>query len=173
MDEISELLATQAITKLSYRYARGIDRADGDALESAFTPDAVIDYGFMKVPVAAMAGAMRQHVESPTVISHHLIGNVEVIFDDETHARATAYVSGAHRSYHDDGKLWDEFSRGRYLDRVVKHDGEWRIAARQLIMDWSYMAPALDTEYWQTRPGGENTVTGTMGPDDPSHAFLA
>jgi len=80
MDEISELRATQAITKLSFRYVRGVDRADGDALESAFTPDAVIDYGFMKVPVAAMAGAMRRGVESPTVVSHHLIGNVEVIF---------------------------------------------------------------------------------------------
>jgi hypothetical protein len=170
---LKRLIDIRAIEELSYRYARGVDRQDGDALEAAFTPDAVIDYGFMKVPVAAMAGAMRKGVPTPTTVSHHLIGNVEVVFDDETHARSTAYVSGAHRSTHEDGKLWDEFSRGRYLDTVVVHEGVWRISSRVLVMDWSYMAPANELEWWETRPRGEKTIVGKVGKDDASYAFFA
>jgi hypothetical protein len=170
---LKRLIDIRAIEELSYRYARGIDRQDPDALEAAFTPDGVIDYGFMKVPVAAMTGAMRKGMASPTTVSHHLISNVEVVFDDETHARATAYVSGAHRSTHEDGRLWDELSRGRYLDTVVVHDGVWRIASRVLVMDWSYMAPAGEHEWWETRPSGEKTIVGTFGQDDASYAFFA
>jgi hypothetical protein len=170
---LKRLFDIRAIEELSYRYARGVDRQDGDALEAAFTPDAIIDYGFMRVPVAAMAAGMRKGMPSPTTVSHHLIGNVEVVFDDEEHARATAYVSGAHRSKHEDGKLWDEFSRGRYLDTVVIHEREWRIASRVLVMDWSYMAPAGELEFWDTRPGGEKTIVGKIGKDDPSYAFFA
>jgi hypothetical protein len=28
---------------------------------------------------------------------------------------------------------------GRYLDRLEKRDGEWRIAVRRLVMDYSYI----------------------------------
>lgn len=171
--ELKRLLDKQAIAELSFRYARGIDRMDGDILASAFTPDGTIDYGFMKVPVAAMAAGLRKGGQSPTSVSHHLIGNVEVVFDDERHARATAYISGASRSTAEDGVVYDELIRGRYLDTVVVYDGEWRIAERVLIMDWSHVAPAGELEFWQTRPGGEKTLTGKYGKDDPSYAFFA
>jgi hypothetical protein len=31
---------------------------------------------------------------------------------------------------------------GRYVDRLERRDGEWRIAARELVLDWTARADA-------------------------------
>jgi hypothetical protein len=171
MDPIAALLAKQEIVELSHRYAQGIDRADPDAWDSAFTPDAQLHYGIFDLPAAQVSAGMRAGSASPLLITHHLIGNQRVVFDDDTHARTSTYLSAAHRTRLPDGTLQDELVRGRYLDHVVVHAGQWRIADRTLVYDWSQLTPARGRDWWE-QPGGTPQV-GAHGPADPSHAFFA
>lgn len=171
MDPLTTLLAKQEILELSYRYARGIDRSDADAWDSAFTPDAQLHYGIFELPAAQVSAGMRAGAPSPLLITHHMVGNQQVRFDDDTHARTCTYLSAAHRTRLPNGTLQDELVRGRYLDRVVKHDGEWRIADRTLVYDWSQLIPAVGRDWWE-QPGGTPQV-GAHGDADPSYAFFA
>ncbi len=63
---------------------------------------------------------------------------------------------------------------GRYLDKLEKRDGEWRIAARIMIYDWDMdLGEAVDLSkglmgmpFLSENPTGKN-------PGDASEAFFA
>jgi hypothetical protein len=56
-----------------------------------------------------------------------------------------------------------EFGGGRYLDRLEKRGGEWRIAARLTVIDWSARADVA------VFGGVEEYALGTFDHSDPSY----
>jgi len=171
-DKLAELLDKQAIAEAIYRYAQGIDRRDPECLSSVFTSDAVLHYGvgLYEGPASGLIANWAPDKPSPFLLTHHHVGNILVYFRSPDRAKAITYVNAVHRARRH-GKLVDELVRARYFDKFVKTGGEWRIAERRLVYDWSHVGPA-DESWWWEQPGASGT-SGAHGAADPSVAFLA
>lgn len=166
--EMIEIAERLAIAEVLARYCRGIDRCDADLLAAVFTPDARIDYGDgAKSPdetipgLMAGLGAMR--------LTQHNISNT-ILRITGTTAKAETNCVALHLIPAPDGEI-ELVVGGRYLDRLVKTDGAWRIAERLYVMDWNRTAPST----MQLSGGLFDGLRrrGGRTPDDPSAAWWA
>lgn len=132
--ELRELKDRQAIRDCLNRYCRGIDRMDAALVVSAYHPDAIDDHCFLvdgPAPLAAWANAV--HARSAS--SHqHIITTHNCELDGDV-AHAETYWMTATMPI--DGSPQAVMGGGRYLDRFEKRDGEWKIAVRRVLFDWS------------------------------------
>lgn len=158
------LLDVHAITEVLYRYCRAVDRFDIPLLRTVYHPDAVDRHGVFDGGAdafieffAGVAGPGSEYVAT-----HHAISNVLVDLDGDT-AQVESYYTAAHRRESADG-AYDELVRGRYLDRFERRDGQWRIADRVCVYDWSRIVPATSA-WWDGVEG--SFVRGTRDASDP------
>ena len=127
------------IHEVELRYMRGFDRRDEALLSSAFWPDAQLSY-----PGAKMYGvkdfAARHwpaHAKVSTIHNNHLLTNEFVEISGDT-AHVETYVT-QFTTLQDGGSLTGRKSArshivsGRYIDRLDRRNGEWRIAVREFI----------------------------------------
>src|SRR5690606_31431683 len=113
-----------------------LDRHDDEMLRSVFHPDAVDNHGFWVGPRDAFVewanhechNALHAHMHNITSHTCEIDGDV---------AHAESYVIFVHRFK--DGKTV-HVGGERYLDRLEKRGGEWRIVFRRLILDYRYAA---------------------------------
>lgn len=165
-DRLSQLADRLGIEEVLARYCRGIDRCDAQELARVFTEDAMIDFGDGPKPrdetIAGLMeglGAMR--------LTHHNIGNCICEIEGDQ-ARAETYCVAYHILPSEEGEV-ELVVGGRYLDRLVRIGGEWRIAERLYIMDWNRQSPST----MQTQGGLFDTLLrrGARHPDDPSYRW--
>jgi hypothetical protein len=159
---IDELLAREEIRALSGAYMRGLDRLDAALLRSVFHDDATTDYGFFQgAPdafVAMAMGALRSHAAN-----HHMLGQINLRLEGDA-AFGEVYFQAFHRIA-TDGKDFDLFIAGRYVDRYEKRGGAWKIAFRAEVNDWARTEPAADV-YFQS---DTRSLRGARAPDDLSY----
>jgi ketosteroid isomerase-like protein len=111
-----------------HRYTRGVDRHDRELMLSAYWPDAYDEHGVAEGDAADFVDwAIGWHGEFQTR-HQHIITNHTVELDGDT-AHAETYYS-----------FWGEnrqgpptLAFGRYIDRLEKRNGEWRIAHRVCV----------------------------------------
>ena len=134
----AEQLADRAtITDLIYRYSRAVDRLDAELLRSVYWPDGTDDHGIF-------AGNAMDYVDwviayvGEWISTHHDNSNVLVELDGDR-AFVECHWTGWYRMRNGDDVL-DTVANGRYLDRFERRDGEWRIAHRVCVSDWSRSA---------------------------------
>ena len=132
--KLAELLDREAIRECIYRYCRGIDRLDEAMLKSAYWPDAHEDHGgsFSGNAIDYCDGVLQRLKRM--VATHHQIGNV-LIRATGMAASVESYFWASHQFPGADGALMDLILAGRYLDRMERRSGEWRIADRQVVFD--------------------------------------
>ncbi len=166
--DTAELADRLAIAETLALYCRGIDRCDPEQLATAFTPDARIDYGDGARPVAevipgliAALGAMR--------LTQHNIANTVIRIDGEG-AKAETHCVALHIIPSPEGEV-ELVVGGRYLDRLAKRAGRWRIAERLYVMDWNRTAPATMTLEGELLDGLRRR--GARGSEDPATAWWA
>jgi hypothetical protein len=94
------------------------------------------------------------------------MGNVLVHLDRDR-AKAQSYLSVVHRTQRG-GRARDEHVRARYLDRLVRHGGDWLFAERTLVFDWSWSTDADLNKWWGTL--GSDALEGSRT-CDPSAGF--
>lgn len=151
-----------AIADLLCRYARGIDRCDEALLRTIWWPGALVDYGdgesdagdWSAGVVTALSGMLR---------TQHFLGNMLIDLDGEQ-ATAETYC----RAFHEvegPGGLHEMEVGGRYLDRLEKRDGAWRIAHRRYVHDWNRNTPS--TAAWDGPLYGSLKRVGARGHLDP------
>ena len=80
------------------------------------------------------------------------------------HAEAETYCTAYHEVAGPDG-LIEMVVGGRYLDRLEKRGGEWKIARRLYVMDWNRNVPS--TCQWDEGLYATLTNRGARKPDDP------
>ncbi len=133
---LQQLLDRQDILDCLTRFSRGIDRFDRDLFLSAFHADATVAAGpFVGGPAECYDWAMPMH-EAGQVSTHHNLLNVTYDIDGDTAHTETYYLFvGRNR----DDSNW--MAGGRYVDRLERREGEWRIALRTNVVEWSGMAP--------------------------------
>jgi len=165
-DRVSEFVSREEIRDLSRRYMRGLDRLDMTLLGSVFAEDATVDYGFFRGSaqdfVQFAHRALKDHHAN-----HHMIGQMLVEVNGER-AVGEIYFQAYHRLTGDDGQEQELFIAGRYVDRYVRRDGEWKILFRSEVSDWTRTVPVSDL-FFQT---SKAALRGARAPDDYSVPFF-
>ncbi len=167
-DALQTLLDKQACTELVYRFARGLDRGDETMIRAVFHSDASDDHGQFKGDVDAFC-AWVMPILGSMERTQHLIGNVLVDVVGDT-ARAESYFVAFHDMSGAEGQALRTTVAGRYLDRFERRGGEWRIAHRKFVSDWSASDPRSDM--WD-RGSVTPRYFGCRGEADPLYAELA
>lgn len=73
---------------------------------------------------------------------------------DGDKANAETYIQAIMR-FKREGKLYDLVGCGRYLDKLERRQGEWRIAARVVLGDWDKVDEVEGTGRRRTRRQGD------------------
>jgi SnoaL-like domain len=167
--ELRELVDKQAIAELVYAYGEAIDRRDQKLLRSVFTEDCQLHYGAYDHPAKVLIESWGADKQPAFLMTHHLYGNTVIRFHGADRARSITYFFAHHRA-RQNGQIMDEMVRGRYLDRLLKQDDHWRFAERTIVFDWSRVAPADTTNWWDAP--GEPAKVGGYGQADPACGFL-
>jgi hypothetical protein len=176
------LLDKQEIYDLLMRYCRGVDRRDGDLIASCYHPDSVDDRR-VSVSGPEIADGIARSDPARMPMSMHFIGNVSIDVQGDTaysEAYCVAYLTlpskdgivdlgaGVTTSEPAAAKHYYRALGLRYLDRLERRDGEWKIAHRICIDDWHRLEPVPDPEL-----GSPHGRRGERSTSDISYAFLA
>ncbi len=161
---VQRLADQDAIRECVHRYARGIDRHDEEIIRSAFHSDAVDNHGNVVLGRDAFVRWANEWHEGVSV--HHLHSMTSHLADiagDEAHAVTYVLFTLCRK----DG-VTVHTGGGRYVDRLERRDGEWRIVLRRLVIDWrmNSSAPASEQRQLTQHP------RGTWDARDPSYAHL-
>ena len=132
---IDDVISESEIKDVHLRYCRANDRRDEELMRSCFHPDAVIEL-HEGLDVEAFIALGRVMLSKYTVTWHNT-GNQLVEVDGDA-AWAEHYTISSHRIAADDaGPERDFVASGRYIDRMERRDGEWRIARRIMLLDFT------------------------------------
>ena len=83
-------------------------------------------------------------------------------------AQVESYVLAWHPVYDEQaGRETHALAGGRYLDRFERRDGEWKIADRRVVLDWT--RTSLPGEEW---PIAKAFAAGGRREADPSHGVV-
>lgn len=132
-EELQAMLDREKIRNCVIRLARGEDRRDAELIKASWWPDATYDYG---VQSGDFPSYLAWVVPGADAIKNtqHVLGQTHVELASDT-ARAETHVISYHRVDMGSGDQ-DTCIGGRYLDRMEKRGGEWRIAERVMLYDW-------------------------------------
>lgn len=158
---LRRLMDKDQIRDVLMRYSRAMDRRDRALAASIYWPDAIDDHilysgdvpGFLDFSFGFM-------VDMPTM---HFLGNMMIDLLGPNEAFCETYVV----AYHDmprDGGREDLMFWGRYLDRMEKRDGEWRIQSRTLTLDAYSLNPG--TAVWDKGMFQNLQSRGAAKPND-------
>ncbi len=132
-EDLKALLERERIRDCIVRLARGEDRRDAQLISASYWPDSTTDYG-------VFAGSFDKYLawvvpgSAAIPVTQHVLGQT-VIKVDGNRASAETQVISYHRVNMGTEER-DTVIGGRYLDRMEKRGGEWRIAARTMLYDW-------------------------------------
>lgn len=168
-NDIDSLIAKQDITDVIYRYARAVDRADGEMLHSCYWDEAIEEHGSSYSGPARdyIDGAMKRLAKTGTMM--HLVGNIHVEFDGDTAWVETYLLTFAR--FEKDGEPWDTLTGGRIVDKFERRSDEWRILHRKMAFDWNRDAPT--SEGWCLGlfdPSHKDMIMGRKGKEDLSYS---
>jgi len=133
-EAMAEIVAHHRIRKLLAALARGEDRRDGAIISDCFWPDATVDFGIF-------AGSFDEYLSwvvpgaDSIPVTLHTLGQSLIQLRGGS-AAAETHVTAYHRI--DFGEAdHDVMLVGRYLDRLEQRDGQWRIARREMMYEWT------------------------------------
>jgi NAD(P)-dependent dehydrogenase (short-subunit alcohol dehydrogenase family) len=139
---LEQLLDRQDILDCLTRFSRGMDRFDRELFLTAFHGDAVIAAGeFVGGPAELYDWASAMHKDGQSATHHNLLNHSCEISANVAHTE-TYYLFVARNR---DETNW--VAGGRYIDRLERRDGAWRIALRTTVIEWSGLVPTMAIPY--------------------------
>ena len=130
-----------AVSELLARSAFGLDAKNLDLLESCFTDDANFSLAIEGVPEVSkfvgreeIMGLFKGALDVQTDERKHVISNIWYQEEGDESATAVSYLS----LFATENGLTILVTTGLYTDKVVKADGAWKVADRDLKLDRPY-----------------------------------
>lgn len=166
--KVAEFMDQQAVKSIAHRFARGLDRADREIIESCFHEDGTDDHGVFKGTVQEFCDWVMPQLKN-FKSTQHIIStqNAEVIGE---RAVCESYFYARHDMPTDAGRK-ELIAAGRYIDKLEKRDGVWKIKHRKAVFDWNRLA---DDRSIPPRPESDALmVWGARGQDDESYSAFA
>jgi ketosteroid isomerase-like protein len=130
---LEDLLDREAIRDCLIRYMRAIDRHDPELLATVYHPDGLDDHTIYIGKGVDFGPTVNAFHDTMWAAHMHYLANPIIELAGDT-AHVESYYLAAMRRKDDHGA---DLNGGRYVDRFEKRDGEWKIAARVCIMEWS------------------------------------
>ena len=134
-------------------------------IRGAYWPEAEVDYGSYKgnahIFAELVVGALGQQYE----LTRHALSNTLVEINGDS-ARSETCVHAGHLLIGAEEEL---LFYGRYLDRLEKREGQWKMIHRQVVMDWSKRHPVQDER--DSEAFGD-LAKGAHCDTDPLYTFL-
>src|ERR1700755_2884509 len=128
-----ELVDRESIRDCLMRLARGEDRRDAELIRGAYWPDATDDHGIF-------VGTFKEYLNwvvpgAPAVlVTLHTLGQSLIDLRGDG-ALVETHVTAYHR-INMGSEERDIVIGGRYLDKLLRRNQEWRIAKRTMVYDW-------------------------------------
>jgi len=162
--ELQELVDRQKIYHVLTSYCRALDRCDVDLMKAVYWEDGYDDHGVFAGNAQQFAEFIIQGIQDWFEVTMHAICNVHMelqgdIADTEAYLFAYHKVKGTPEKVGGwfgenylrrfsatvkDGVPQDFLYGGRYVDRLEKRGGIWRIAKRTVVMDWNINQPGSE-----------------------------
>jgi ketosteroid isomerase-like protein len=163
--EVQELLDKQAIQDVMVQYCRGLDRMDGALISSVYHPDAYDDHGGRTFSGADVGQSIVDWLKELNVkIGIHHITNQTILVNGDI-AGCESYYTGFMLESHDGDQRTMQMM-GRYLDRLERRNGEWKISRRKVVAEMFRYLPSGDD------PSAAHWHLEARHDPDPSYAVL-
>jgi hypothetical protein len=160
---LEQLLDRQDILDCLIRFCRGMDRFDREIFLSAFHADAIVAAGpFVGGPEALYDWASKLHEQGQSATHHNLLNHSCDLDGDVAHTETYYLFVGRNR----DDTNW--IAGGRYIDRLERRDGSWKIALRTNAIEWSGMVPTLPIPFAEV-PDIHVNGAASRSKEDPSY----
>jgi hypothetical protein len=169
VSDLQSLLDRQAIHDCLLRFCRGMDRFDRELYLSAFWDDAEIAAGpYVGDVPRCWDWAMPMHRDGQ-VLTHHLLLNHHIdVVGDSAHSECYYQFVARNHPWEEGGGETVMLAGGRYVDRLERRDGTWRIALRTNIIEWSCLQPSLPPPFGEVPDIAANGVSA-RDRSDPSY----
>lgn len=160
---LEALLDREEIRACLTKFCRGMDRFDRETYLAAFWPDAEMAAGpFVGSAADCWDWAKPMHEEGQ-ILTHHVLLNMTVEIDgDQAHSEAYYQFIARNR---DESLV---LAGGRYIDRLERRQGEWRIALRTNLIEWASLPPAIPPPFSDVPDIAVNGVS-SRSQEDPSY----
>ncbi len=180
--DIDDLVARRDVYHVLTSYCRALDRCDAPLMASVYWPDGIDNHGVFNGNAAEFADFIIREIQNWFEVTMHAIMNVHMEIEGDV-ACTESYLFAYHKVRAEkaeeifgsrymqmldtsrlDAGNHHFYYGGRYIDRLERRDGEWRIAKRQVVMDWNDNKPSgeiLDQGMFATLE-----PRGTRGGDD-------
>jgi hypothetical protein len=160
--DVQELIDREQIRDVIHRLCRGMDRVDEHLMRSSYHPGALDRHGALDGPAETFVDNLLAH--NMYTAMWHGVSNILIDFQGGNLAQAETYVTAhcyqrAGSQPHGDVIVYV----GRYRDRFERQNGEWRIAERVVILDWSEQRPISEAENART------FIVGRRDSSDPTY----
>ena len=143
-ERLDAVESRQAITEVLYRYARGWDRRDVEAVQSCFWPESTHRHGVfegLSADFISFGLERTAHIKG----ARHAVSNVMIELAGDR-ALTECYFAAIHHRPAADGAGDEEyFLEGRFVDLFERRDGEWRIIARRGLNEYERVQPRRGT----------------------------
>ena len=162
--KLEYLVDRQAILDCVTRNSRGNDRFDSELVASSYHDDGWHELGHSRIPGPHYGEHANEAHGAICRVNLHNVTMQSVEIDGDV-AHAESYVIGL---FADNDALGSRMLAGRYIDRLEKRDGEWRIVLRratvEVVMEGKAIMPNGKT------PPGSGYLKGNRDRTDPSYA---
>lgn len=136
--DVAFLMDRSAIADCIARHARGCDRHDVDLISAAYHPDGLDEHGkVINIGAEYSDWANSTHAATSKAHTHNITTHTCEIDGDSAHAESYVIVVLLGL----DGQT-AQFISGRYVDRLERRDGQWRIAVRRSTVEVMFIADA-------------------------------
>ena len=175
---LQTLLDKQAIHEVLADYCRALDRCDVELMKRVYWEDAVDAHGIFHGNAHEFAEFIVRGIQEWFEVATHAISNVRIELDgnlawSEAYLFSYCRVAGvrdkveavfgpqyaARQTYGAGSPPSHDFVMGgRYIDKLEKRGGQWRILRRTVVMDWNQNFPS--TGIWQGGIYGQLQLLG-------------
>jgi hypothetical protein len=129
--DVQYLKDRQAVLDCISRHARGHDRHDIDLLTHTYHSDGLDEHGYAINPGPAYAQwANAIHAAGSKLHTHNITTHTCRIEGDTAHCESYVLVALLNND-----ELGARLISGRYIDRMERRNGEWKIALRRSTVD--------------------------------------
>lgn len=134
---LQRLIDHEQIRQLIYRYSRGADRHDEEILRSVYAADAIDNHGPFRGSASDFVNYMMNPAGGGYTAGQHHIGNIIIDVSGDTARAESVFVCYLVTHPEPDRDVVFDIMGGRYLDQLVREDGDWTISHRTVVLDWN------------------------------------
>lgn len=172
-ERLEMLLDEREIKNVVLKYAHGTDRLNWEMVADCYLPQATDDHGAFQGGPAALAGWLADKSKYRGAKQHFVANQLVEIAGDSAVCESyyCCYIEFVgDPEFVADGESEAVLMGGRYVDRLSRADGTWKIASRSAVVDWtrSLGKPA----YWSA-PAAEKFTRGRGDDSDPARVAFA